>query len=141
MSNHEEAFQAASAKLSDVIGQIRALLREDLAGWPERELHKRFVATEEADLLSDVQVADLKAQATALGRYFVTTVDSELSELALWTAPLAEDQNRCALCQPFGASLAQSPHKWMALQGDLALSPVGRMNRLRVLSVGCTCPH
>ncbi len=92
MSNHEEAFQASSAKLLDIIGQIRSLLREDLAGWPERELHKRFVATEAADALTDAQVADLKEQANALGRYFVTTVDSELSELSLWTAPLAEDQ-------------------------------------------------
>lgn len=93
-----EALLAVRARLRETTHAITDLLAEDLSGYPERELQRRFVASETADGLSDAQVTELRQHARDLGKTFAAELRSKLSEPGAWEAlanpdvPLPEDR-------------------------------------------------
>jgi hypothetical protein len=86
-----EALSAARRRLRETADSIAKLLAEDLVGYPERELQRRFVESEVGDKLTDVQLADLRKAARELGNRFAEELRGALAHDEPWLALVHAD--------------------------------------------------
>lgn len=82
-----EALSAARRRLRETADAIVKLLAEDLSTYPERELQRRFVESEDlADKLTDLQLAELRKAARGLGVAFAEELGGQLAHDEPWHA-------------------------------------------------------
>ncbi len=85
-----ELLQQAERKLRETVDAIAKLLAEDLANYPERELRRRFVASDAADQLSAAELAQLRQAARELGSSHVVRIEKELAFPGPWMLSVAQ---------------------------------------------------
>lgn len=92
MANHDaEVLHATRIRLRETATAIAAVVAEDLATYPERELQRRFVESERGDTLTDAQIAELRRGSRDLGQSFASEIKQKLADDAPWHTLLAED--------------------------------------------------
>ena len=103
-----EQRAACLRRLDETVGRIRALLAEDVRGYPERESRRRFLADPvRADTISDGTLAELRKDAIAAGAELAAAVSSALAPEELWRQPTE--------APPSTRDLRQVGHIWAAL--------------------------
>ncbi len=85
-----EQLQQTERRLRETTLAITQLLAADLAGYPERELRRRFVDSDAADQLSDADLQQLREAARGLGKQFAQRVERELAWPGPWTLSVAD---------------------------------------------------
>jgi hypothetical protein len=85
-----EQLQQAERRLRETTQAITQLLTADLFGYAERELRRRFVDSESADLLSDSDLLQLRDAARSVGKQMAQRVERELAWPGLWTLSVAD---------------------------------------------------
>lgn len=105
-----EQREACLRRLDETAGRIRALLLEDLAGYPEREMRRRFVADPvRAETISDGGLVALRKAAVAAGAELVEALGAEFAVEALW--------RQAAGPLPSTRDLREVGHIWQVLAG------------------------
>ncbi len=103
-----EQRAACIRRLDETVERIRALLAEDLRGYPEREMRRRFTADPvRAETITDGALAQLRKEATALGGSLVEELGAVLAEDSLWRGGPAD--------LPGTRDLRQVSHIWASL--------------------------
>jgi hypothetical protein len=77
-------LQQAERKLRETVDAIVRLLADDLAGYPARELRRRFVGSDGADQLSVAELAELRQVSRDLGATHVLRIEKELAFPGPW---------------------------------------------------------
>lgn len=90
MSTAPEQMQKAEKNLRETAEAIVRLLSEDLAGYPERELRRRFVDSDAADQVSDAELGQLRREARELGAATVARIERELAWPGPWPLTVAD---------------------------------------------------
>ncbi len=112
-----EAIAASEARLAAVAGEIRALLRRDLAGYVDRELRRRFVGRPEVSAgLSEAETRALRGRAAEASAVFLEGFDEALSSQVPWRAPLLADGGPQAAFEP-GKDLRALTEVWDVVCG------------------------
>ena len=112
-------------RLTQVTADIRALLADDLPCFVEREAKRAFMArTNISGTLSDADVAQLKARATALGMETATAILKELEDPSAWETdgPVPEDRRSLAGCPGVWSRIALIEHGTLELLAEYGLA-------------------
>ncbi|MCO4761154.1 MAG: hypothetical protein KC502_06590 [Myxococcales bacterium] len=87
MSQLNERLDATQTRVLAAGKEIAVLLSEDLAGYPDRELQRRFMAEAEiAESISDPALAALRKAAKALGTRSAEAISTRLAADEPWLA-------------------------------------------------------
>ncbi|MEY3014187.1 MAG: hypothetical protein RIT45_2922 [Pseudomonadota bacterium] len=85
MSDLESRIAGSRRRLLEAAEDIRELLAADVAGYPDRELERRFLGQPEAAAaLQDATLAELRRRASALGSTLGEAVRAALAEESVW---------------------------------------------------------
>lgn len=80
-----EQIEACKRRLQDTVARMRGLLVEDIKGYPERELRRRFLLDAvRAESISDGELAALRREAGDLGASLAAEVAQALAPEARW---------------------------------------------------------
>lgn len=83
VSKSLESLGHAERRLRETAEAITRLLCEDIALYPERELRRRFIDSDDADQLSEADLAELRHAAQQLGKQMAQKLERELA----WPGP------------------------------------------------------
>ncbi|MSP91637.1 MAG: hypothetical protein EXR79_07515 [Myxococcales bacterium] len=79
-----DSLDAATSRLSAAIADILTLVCEDIQGYPEAELRRRFVESAGADQMPDATLKALRTAARELGRASADDVRTRLHDPQQW---------------------------------------------------------
>ena len=117
-SHSDERLGQADRRLRETAQAITKLICEDMAHYPERELRRRFVDCDAADLLSEAELAELRRLAEQLGKQMAEKIDAAFAWPGPWPLCVAPAATGPADARP---SLRDLPLIWAPIASVDAL--------------------